>query len=677
MTKQTKRKGFTAIEMLVVIAIIAGLTAVVIPVVGNQTVKSKAAVNAANLRTIESAISMKMAEDPDSFEAYFQNGGGHKDISESILGKIYDSFFGEGEAGELADKYLLQYADTNTDGTTISINGTSPVVTIPGVALARVMEAPRRDGSTGLVINPGADEYMSVYISEEGVLAFYGNYTKEDFADVAQDGYYDGTVSAGSGGNSGGIQGWIETGVCKLQGKHAPGPGCKCLTCGEVAHLDADKGIMQNYNSSTTLHECRCGKVFISGHIYEGSNHACKYKKNYKEACPEVSPCEDTDPKSWRDEADHKCYLCNAHMPDECVGHDNSPANHYCDVCGEWVKGSVCGVDTDNNFSCDVCGKALEHECFDGTDNEHICDVPGCNKTVADAVHTRGGGGWFEQDKHHCSQCRAEIDKCKDDDTNHSCDICGKTLSDCKDNDNDGKCDTCGDPVGGGSCVTPDTLITLVDGSKKRVDQLDGSEELLVWNLETGAYDSAPIMFIDSEAECEAEVIYLHFSDGTLVKVITEHGFWDYTLNMYVYLDRGAEAYIGHTFFKQSENGGEKVELVDVEFKTEVTTAWSPVTVGHLCYFVNDMLSMPGGIRGLFNIFDVDPETMTYDYEAMARDIETYGLLSYEELSSVIAVPEDMFNAAGGAYLNIAMGKGQLTEGELFAMIQRYSVHFE
>ena len=105
MTKQTKRKGFTAIEMLVVIAIIAGLTAVVIPVVGNQTVKSKAAANAANLRTIESAISLKMAEDPDAFEAYFQNGGGHKDISESALGKIYDAIYGEGEAGELADKY--------------------------------------------------------------------------------------------------------------------------------------------------------------------------------------------------------------------------------------------------------------------------------------------------------------------------------------------------------------------------------------------------------------------------------------------------------------------------------------------------------------------------------------------------------------------------------------------
>ena len=635
MTKQTKRKGFTAIEMLVVIAIIAGLTAVVIPVVGNQTVKSKAAANASNLRTIESAISLKIAEDPDAFEAYFQNGGGHKDISESALGKIYDAFFGEGEAGELADKYLLQYADTNTDGTTISINGTSPVVTIPGVALARVMEAPRRDGSTGLVINPGADEYMSVYISEEGVLAFYGNYSKEDFADVAQDGYYDGTVSAGSGGNSGGIQGWIETGVCKLQGKHAPGPGCKCLTCGEVAHLDADKGMMQNYNSSTTLHACRCGTVFNGNHVYEGSEHACKYKKNYKEACPEVSPCEDTDPESWRDKADHKCYLC---------GGDNNHA---------WCT----------------------------TDN-------------------RGGGTWGNQPDHKCDTCGYEMSKCDakggyNDDT-HTCSYCGEenphayvdgvcacgrpnhvAPNDCVDSDKDHKCDTCDAPMGGGSCVTPDTLITLVDGSKKRVDQLDGSEELLVWNLETGAYDSAPIMFIDSEAECEAEVIYLHFSDGTLVKVITEHGFWDYTLNMYVYLDRGAEAYIGHTFFKQSENGGEKVELVDVEFKTEVTTAWSPVTVGHLCYFVNDMLSMPGGIRGLFNIFDVDPETMAYDCEAMARDIETYGLLSYEELSSVIAVPEDMFNAAGGAYLNIAMGKGQLTEGELFAMIQRYSVHFE
>lgn len=226
-------------------------------------------------------------------------------------------------------------------------------------------------------------------------------------------------------------------------------------------------------------------------------------------------------------------------------------------------------------------------------------------------------------------------------------------------------------------CVTPDTLITLADGTQVRVDSLKGDEMLLVWNLETGKLDFAPIMFIDSEFEAEVEVIYLHFSDGTIVKVIYEHGFWDYDLNKYVYLDRNAADYIGHYFAKQNGDELIKVQLVDVEIKTELTTAWSPVTVGHLCYFVNGMLSMPGGVGGLFNIFEVDEETMTYDYEAIAKDIETYGLFTYEELNAICPLSEEMFNAAGGAYLKISIGKGNLTMEELIAMINRYSVYFE
>lgn len=226
-------------------------------------------------------------------------------------------------------------------------------------------------------------------------------------------------------------------------------------------------------------------------------------------------------------------------------------------------------------------------------------------------------------------------------------------------------------------CVTADTLITLSDGSQVRVDSLTGNEELLVWNLETGSLDSAPLMFVDSDPEEEYEIIHLYFSDGTDVKVIYEHGFWDYDLNKYVYLDRDAEKYIGHLFAKQNGDELEKVILTDVVIEREVTTAWSPVTEDHLCYFVNGMLSMPGGVGGLFNIFDVDAETMAYDYEAMAQDIETYGLFTYEELNSIVPLSEEMFNAAGGAYLKVSIGKGNLTMDELIYMIQRYSKYFE
>ena len=130
---------------------------------------------------------------------------------------------------------------------------------------------------------------------------------------------------------------------------------------------------------------------------------------------------------------------------------------------------------------------------------------------------------------------------------------------------------------------------------------------------------------------------------------------------------------VGSTFAKQGADGLEKVVLTDVVSETEATTAWSPVTVGHLCCFTNDMLSMPGGVGGLFNIFEVDAETMTYDCEALASDIETYGLFTYEEVNAIAPLTEEMFYAAGGQYLKISIGKGNMTEAELAAMITRYS----
>ena len=49
-----------------------------------------------------------------------------------------------------------------------------------------------------------------------------------------------------------------------------------------------------------------------------------------------------------------------------------------------------------------------------------------------------------------------------------------------------------------------------------------------------------------------------------------------------------------------------KEKLVDAFVTNECIKVYSPVTKYHLNYFSEGMLSMPGGIKGLFNIFDID-----------------------------------------------------------------------
>lgn len=65
MKKLTNKKGFTLIEMLVVIAIIAVLVAIIIPVVSSSTIKAAAATNAANMRSLQSEVTTY----------YLSNGG--------------------------------------------------------------------------------------------------------------------------------------------------------------------------------------------------------------------------------------------------------------------------------------------------------------------------------------------------------------------------------------------------------------------------------------------------------------------------------------------------------------------------------------------------------------------------------------------------------------------------
>ena len=60
MKKLNKKKGFTLVEMLVVIAIIAVLVAIIVPTVSSSTNKAKAATNAANLRSVKAEIGIAL-----------------------------------------------------------------------------------------------------------------------------------------------------------------------------------------------------------------------------------------------------------------------------------------------------------------------------------------------------------------------------------------------------------------------------------------------------------------------------------------------------------------------------------------------------------------------------------------------------------------------------------------
>ena len=82
------------------------------------------------------------------------------------------------------------------------------------------------------------------------------------------------------------------------------------------------------------------------------------------------------------------------------------------------------------------------------------------------------------------------------------------------------------------------------------------------------------------------------------------------------------------------------------------------------------IIPMDDVIDGMLNIFEVDPDTMKYDEEKMAADLQKYGEFTYEDFAEYI--PEEVYIAFNGRYLKVAIGKGNLTWDDIYALIERY-----
>jgi len=227
------------------------------------------------------------------------------------------------------------------------------------------------------------------------------------------------------------------------------------------------------------------------------------------------------------------------------------------------------------------------------------------------------------------------------------------------------------------SCLLPGTLLKLADGSDKKVEDIVAGDILLTWNLETGSYDVRPVMFNDSEELATVNVIHVVFSDGTTVDVVGEHGFFDIDLAKYIYItDEQGEEFIGHSFVRYEENGKwQAVKLVKITFEEVTSKVYSPVSFGDLVIYANGMLSLPGACTGFVNIFDVNTDTMSFDKEKMAKDIETYGLLEINDFNGMIS--EEVFEGFNGKYLGVSMAKGLTDMNKIKGLIFRYAPYLE
>lgn len=226
------------------------------------------------------------------------------------------------------------------------------------------------------------------------------------------------------------------------------------------------------------------------------------------------------------------------------------------------------------------------------------------------------------------------------------------------------------------SCIVEGTLITLADGTQKRIEDVTPSDKLLIFNHETGKYEIGQVLFTSHNTEDAKlyRILNLQFSDGTVLRIVASHGLFDLDLNKYVYIkESNYNNYIGHRFYKSEFNGtefiGGEITLTKVYITEEILKIFCPVTVFHMNCFAESLLTMPNipyNEDGLVNFFEFS-DGLKYDEEKMQADIEKYGLYTYEDFAEYFSY--EAFLASPAKYLKISMGKGLITFDEILLII--------
>lgn len=224
-------------------------------------------------------------------------------------------------------------------------------------------------------------------------------------------------------------------------------------------------------------------------------------------------------------------------------------------------------------------------------------------------------------------------------------------------------------------CLLPTTQVSMADGTTKMVKDIELGDMVLAMNHETGNIEPTPIIINDYDPIGLYNVLQLKFSNGSEIGIVSDHGFFDITTNRYEYINEfNYSNYIGHKFYaitSPTDLSRSEVTLVSAEVREQYTELYSPASYMHFNIITENVLSIAGGIEGLFNIFEYDPLTLQFDQEKMAADIALYGLLPYELFEDLISY--EIYVATNAKYFGVAIGKGMLTWDDIMYYAERYA----
>ena len=168
------KKGFTLVEMIVVIAVVALLASIIFPAVGNAITRNAAATNAANLRAVEGQLRTMRLMLPAEFETWLDTVNtwlGESNVN--LLKSLVDLF-----TGGAVTRYENNLRTVISNGGTLTLMNGASVSTPTSVRMSYTYK-----GSTWAV-DSGAQ--MGVYLGEDDIYCHYNGIPVEVFDAIAE-----------------------------------------------------------------------------------------------------------------------------------------------------------------------------------------------------------------------------------------------------------------------------------------------------------------------------------------------------------------------------------------------------------------------------------------------------------------------------------------------------------
>ena len=137
-----------------------------------------------------------------------------------------------------------------------------------------------------------------------------------------------------------------------------------------------------------------------------------------------------------------------------------------------------------------------------------------------------------------------------------------------------------------GMCLQEKTKITLADGTKKNVEDVNYDDELLVWNFDEGKLDKAKPIWIMNKQKTNGYIKY-KFENGEEINT-PGHRIFNYDRQEFTEIEEDIDTPIGTTVFTENQGTTKLIAKYEIE---EETNFYNIITNKHINLFSNGILT--------------------------------------------------------------------------------------